>query len=128
MFACPDRDGPVCGMQGSEDALSDSEMLAGRELGERAARFRRRILLPHLIVGTIVGYVILRDAQLRSFGMHVPYVRGGVSFAPCFLGSGWLGGRAANAAVRLKMRGWCEDLISRHRLTAGALDDCAAFR
>jgi hypothetical protein len=37
--------------QGSEDALSDAETLAGRELGERAAKLRRRILLPHLIVG-----------------------------------------------------------------------------
>jgi hypothetical protein len=116
--------------QGTEDALSDAETLAGRELGERAAKLRRRILLPHLIVGAtlgIVGYVILREAQLRSFGMHMPYVTGGVSFAPCFLGSGWLGRRAADAAVRLKMRGWCDELITRHRLSAGTLDDYAAF-
>ena len=115
---------------GSEDEPSDAEALAGRELGQRAAKLRRRILLPHIIVGAslgIVGYFILREAQLGSFGMHMPYVTGGVSFVPCFLGSGWLGRRAADAAVRLKMRGWCAELIARHRLPAGALDDYAAF-
>jgi hypothetical protein len=59
--------------------------------------------------------------------MHMPYVTGGVSFTPCFFGAAWLGRRAADAAVRLKMRGWCDELITRHRLAPGALDDYAAF-
>lgn len=111
-------------------AEGDAEALAGRELGERAAKLRRRILVPHILIGAVlgvIGYVLLREVQLQRMGMHMPYATGGASFAPCFLGAMWLGKRAADAAVRLKMRGWCDELVKRHRLPAGALDDYAGF-
>lgn len=116
--------------EGGEAVLSDAEALAGRELGTRAAKLRRRILFPHVIIGAtlgIIGYVVLREAQLHRFGMHMPYLTGAIAFAPCLFGAAWLGRRAANAAVRLRMRSWCDELITIHRLPPGALDDYAAF-
>jgi hypothetical protein len=115
---------------GGDGVLADAEALAARQLGLLATKLRRRIFVPLVLVGIIlgvVGYVVLREAQLRSYGMHMPYVTGACSFAPCFLGAGWLGRRAADAAVRLQMRGWCDELITRHHLPAGALDDYAAL-
>lgn len=121
---------PPAMKHGGEEVLSDAEALAARELAARASKLRKRIYVPHLVVGIalgIVGYLVLREAQLRSYGMHVPYVTAGMSFAPCFLGAVWLGRRAADAAVRLKMRKWCDELIARHRLAPGTLDDYASF-
>lgn len=112
------------------DVPADAEALAARELGRRAAKLRRRLLVPHILVGAVLGvvaYALLREVQLQRVGMHVPYVTGAGSFAPCFFGAMWLGRRAADAAVRLKMRGWCEELVKRHRLAAGALDEYAGF-
>lgn len=113
-----------------EDAAADAEALAGRELGRRAAKLRRRILVPHILVGAVLGvvaYALLREAQLHRMGMHIPYATGAASFAPCFFGAMWLGRRASDAAVRLRMRGWCDELVALHHLPASALDDYATL-
>src|SRR5262245_51405861 len=104
--------------------LGDAEAVAARELGKLAAALWKRIFLPHLFIGIvagIVGYWLLRETLLDRFGFHMPQVTGACTFVPCLLGSVWLGRRAADAAVRLAMRGWCTQLVQRYRLAAGTL-------
>lgn len=73
------------------------------------------------------GEDVPADAEALAAREHMPYVTGAGSFAPCFFGAMWLGRRASDAAVGLKVRDWCDELIARHRLPAGALDDYATL-
>jgi hypothetical protein len=116
-------------MRADEDP-TDAEALAGKELGRRGARLRRMIMLPHLLAGIGgggVAYALLRALQLGVMGAHLPWVTGMASFFPCFAGAIALGRRAANAAVRLRMPGWRDELIAAHRLPPGSLDEYMGF-
>lgn len=126
-----DKDKPCAMNFAGADVPANAEALAGRELCRRAAKLGRTILVPHILVGAVLGvaaYALLREVQLHRICMHILYATGAASFAPCFFGARWLGRRASDAAVRLKTCGSCDELVARHHLPAGALDDYATLR
>lgn len=104
----------------------DGEELAVKVLAARASRLRRAILFPGIVaglVGAVVGYWLVREAQFALFNVQVPWISGVVGSLPPFAASLRITQKLGDAAVRKRAPQWVEEQIRRHRLQPGVLDE-----
>src|SRR4029079_16531980 len=83
-YAVPRMTTPGCGYRDPAEGFAppDHEALAAHELGRRAARLHKMIVVPSLVSGIVVGvalYLLLREVQFGLFGRHIPWVTGFVA-------------------------------------------------
>ena len=96
------------------------------ELAARAARLRRAILVPSIVlgvVGGIAGYLVIREVQFTFFQLQLPWVSGLLGCFPPLAGAFRLGRLAGNAVVAKRAPAWLEAATRRHGLPSHALDD-----
>jgi hypothetical protein len=104
----------------------DGEALAIAEIGRRAQRTRKIIIVPFLAVGvacSVVLYVLLREWQFAANGAHIPWLTGVLSFTPSFGGSLMLAPRLANSVVALMLPRWRSALAREHGLDEAAFEE-----
>lgn len=111
---------------GSAPDERDPEATAIEEIGRRAARMRRVVIVPLLLLGIVMGgllYELLAELQYAWRGAHMPWVTGLLAFAPTFGGALRLAPRLADLAVRHRLPGWRRSLAEEHGLDLAQLEE-----
>jgi len=109
-----------------EFPAADPEELAVKELAARAARVRRGILVPAIVVGllgAIAGYLAVREIQFAMLHAQMPWLSGVVGGVPPFAAALKVAQRAGDAAVARRAPAWVAEQLERHGLPPGSLDD-----
>ncbi len=116
----------MSGEAAETEAPPDNEELALREFGRRVVRVRGAIAGACAFFGIalgMTGYMLLRQIQLDSNGVHVPMLTGALGFAPpfaiMFALAGWLGKKA----VRSRKTPWIAELAQKHKVSESRLDE-----
>ena len=112
--------------ESTDVALVDGEALAIKELAARAARLRRRIMIPCIaagLAGAVAGYLLVREIQFAMVHAQMPWLSGVVGGIPPFSVSLRLAQKLGDAAVSKRAPAWVEEQIRVHDLPAGVLDD-----
>src|SRR4029079_6724446 len=90
-------------------ANDDSEHAAILSLAASAARVRRVVLLPGILLGFVsaaAGDLVLREFQFAVYGVHFPWLSATVGGIPFFLAWLRIARRVGNSIVRRSAPRW----------------------
>jgi hypothetical protein len=104
----------------------DLEAVAIQEIGRRAARVRKAIIVPMLLLALGMGamlYDVFAELQYAWRGAHMPWLTGIAAFVPTFGGMLKIAPRIADAVVRLRLPVWRRSLAEQHGLDLAQLEE-----